>query len=127
MTNALAVDDRPATPQPTRTTGEIVYDAGTVLTLYFGSLVIPVVGWIVGLVMLWEGPRWTRTQKWIGTLIWPVAIAAAGAVLFVVRMATDSTGLGVAFWAVVVPVLVALPAVFVYLLVAARRSGTTVH
>lgn len=123
MTNALAAEHRPAPAQPTRGTAETVYDAGTVLALYFGSLVIPVVGWIVGVVLLWEGPRWSTAQKWIGTLVWPVSFAVAGVVLFAAGTAAAPDGPGRAFWFGIVPALVALPVVFVYLLVAARRSA----
>ncbi len=121
MTNALAAGDRPGTDEPTRSTSETVYDAGTVLALYFGSLVVPVVGWVVGVVLLWEGPRWSTAQKWLGTLVWPVSFAVAGAVLFAAGTGTDPGAPAPAFWLGVVPALVALPTVFVYLLITARR------
>jgi hypothetical protein len=34
-------------------------------------VVIPVFGWIAGLVLLWSSQDWTTRDKWIGTLIIP--------------------------------------------------------
>lgn len=48
----------------------------TVLILAFGGFVVPVAGWIVGLVMLWVSKGWTRLDKAIGTFFIPVALAA---------------------------------------------------
>ena len=39
------------------------------------------VGWIGGVVLLWKSDRWTRTEKWLGTLVWPFGLVF---VLFVV-------------------------------------------
>lgn len=61
---------------PDRTSGDRFYDVATVLLLLLGNVVVPVLAWIAGVVMLWNGPRWTTRQKWIGTLIWPVAAVA---------------------------------------------------
>ncbi|MEW2506031.1 hypothetical protein AB0878_36830 [Amycolatopsis sp. NPDC047767] len=57
---------------PVRTSGERVYDVATPLILLLGNFVVPVLGWVAGVAMLWNGPRWNTRQKWIGTLIWPV-------------------------------------------------------
>lgn len=35
-----------------------------------GSL-IPVIGWVVGIVLVWMSPVWSKTQKLMATLIWP--------------------------------------------------------
>jgi uncharacterized membrane protein len=66
---------------PARAGGELAYDVGTVLVLLLAGFVVPVLGWIAGVVMLWNGPRWTTREKWAGTLLWPAAILVAGALL----------------------------------------------
>jgi hypothetical protein len=45
--------------------------AVTLLTV--GSLV-PVVGWLVGVGLLWTSRLWTRGEKWLGTLVLPGGI-----------------------------------------------------
>jgi HAAS len=36
-----------------------------------GGIVLPVIGWIIGAVWLWNSPIWTRRDKLIGTLVVP--------------------------------------------------------
>lgn len=36
-----------------------------------GSLFIPIIGWVVGLVLVWMSPVWSKVQKMAATLIWP--------------------------------------------------------
>jgi len=35
-----------------------------------GSL-IPIVGWVVGIVLVWMSPVWSKAQKLLATLVWP--------------------------------------------------------
>ncbi|GAA1163035.1 HAAS signaling domain-containing protein [Nesterenkonia sandarakina] len=65
-----------------RTDGSLFYDVLSVLVLSLGGFVVPVVGWIAGVIMIWNGPRWTMTDRWAGTLAWPAAIAPPFAFLF---------------------------------------------
>jgi hypothetical protein len=46
-------------------------DLLAVVGLVVGSLVLPVVGWLVGLVLLWRSRSWTPLEKLLGTLVWP--------------------------------------------------------
>jgi hypothetical protein len=46
-------------------------DLLAVVGLVVGSLVLPVVGWLVGLVLLWRSRSWTTLEKLVGTLVWP--------------------------------------------------------
>ena len=39
--------------------------------LLIGGIVLPVLGWIIGVVILWASERWTRREKLIGTLVVP--------------------------------------------------------
>ena len=45
-------------------------EVGAVVMLTVGSL-IPVVGWVVGLILLWSSGLWRRSEKLLGTLIVP--------------------------------------------------------
>ena len=36
-----------------------------------GSLFIPLIGWVVGIVLVWMSPVWSKLQKTIATLVWP--------------------------------------------------------
>jgi hypothetical protein len=44
--------------------------------LLLGGIVIPVLGWFVGVVLLWLSPRWTTRDKLLGTLVWPGGLLA---------------------------------------------------
>jgi hypothetical protein len=48
----------------------------TLLLLLVGSLIIPVVGWLIGAIMLWISRVWTWREKLAGTLIMPGGLAA---------------------------------------------------
>lgn len=51
------------------------YVAVTALLIGIGGIVLPVVGWVAGLVALWTGRVWTTLERWIATLA-PVAASA---------------------------------------------------
>ena len=46
-------------------------DLLAIVGLVVGSLVLPVVGWLVGLVLLWRSRSWTTLEKLLGSLVWP--------------------------------------------------------
>jgi uncharacterized membrane protein len=52
-----------------------------VIFLLIGGVVIPVLGWIVGVVLLWVSPRWHTREKLLGTLVWPGGLLAPALVL----------------------------------------------
>lgn len=39
------------------------------LLVAFGGIVIPVLGWIAGIVMVWMSKTWRTWEKWVGTLL----------------------------------------------------------
>lgn len=55
-----------------------VHDVIAVLLLLLGGFVVPILGWVAGVVMLWNSPRWSEPDKWLGTLAWPVVIVGGG-------------------------------------------------
>jgi uncharacterized membrane protein len=76
---ASARDD--GTPRPDRQPGVFVegpaerrspwgaLEIATVILLGVGAVVIPILGPLVGLILLWSSSQWTRRQKRIGTAI----------------------------------------------------------
>jgi hypothetical protein len=46
-------------------------EVGALILLPFGGVVIPFVGWFVGVVLLWVSDAWTARDKLIGTLVIP--------------------------------------------------------
>lgn len=56
-------------------TGERWYLVAASLLVALGGILIPVLGWIAGIVMVWLSPSWWVWEKWVGTLA-PFAIAA---------------------------------------------------
>ena len=53
-----------------------------VIFLLTGAFIIPFVGWIVGVVLLWVSRAWTTREKWLGTLVLPGGLAASVALVF---------------------------------------------
>lgn len=64
---------------------------GALLLLLLGGLVVPVVGWVVGVVLLWSSHRWSSRQKLAGTLLTPGGFGSAILVL-VLKLLAGSTG-----------------------------------
>lgn len=123
MTVTTATDTTASTTHPEpRCPGE-AYDVLTVLTLLLGGFLVPVVGWLAGVVLLWGSPRWGTGQKWLGTLVWPGVVVAPLVPAAIGAALGGSTGWFVAAAVVgVLGLLVVLPAVFVHLLRARRTA-----
>lgn len=58
----------------------------TTALLYFGGLVVPLAGWVLGIMMRWASPLWTRREKLIAAIMPP----AVGVVLFGLLALTGS-------------------------------------
>jgi len=63
----------PPTPPPSRGRG---LEIAAIVLISAGSFLIPVVGWIVGVVLLWASSRFTRADKLVGTLMPPLGFFA---------------------------------------------------
>jgi uncharacterized membrane protein len=70
------------------------YSVLTVALIIVGGYVVPVVGWLVGVAMLWASDRWSRRDKWLGTLAGPLAAVIPVAMLLVARLWLPATGGG---------------------------------
>lgn len=46
-------------------------ELAAVLLLTVGGIVVPLVGWLIGVFLLWMSSWWTTREKWLGTLVWP--------------------------------------------------------
>jgi len=105
------------------------YTIATGFLLLVGGIAIPIIGWLIGVVLLWASQTWTLRDKLFGTLApplggyWIVAAITGGGVLL--PGVTDGTNplfpappeLVVLSWIGIVLPFVTL----VYLLVRARR------
>ncbi|MBC6468064.1 HAAS signaling domain-containing protein [Actinomadura alba] len=55
--------------------GVAAFELATVILLLVGGIVLPVLGWVIGAVLLWASARWTLRDKVIGTLVFPGGLA----------------------------------------------------
>jgi hypothetical protein len=64
---------------PREATGRRVgaFEVVTVILLLIGGIVLPVLGWVIGAVLLWASGRWTVRDKVIGTLVVPGGMGVA--------------------------------------------------
>lgn len=52
-------------------------EVGAIIFLLPGSIVLPFVGWVVGVILLWASSIWTLRDKIIGTLVIPGGLLPA--------------------------------------------------
>jgi hypothetical protein len=62
---------------PTAATERRPRDLLTIVLLLLGGLIIPFVGWLAGVVLLWCSSSWTVGRKLLGTLVWPGGLLLA--------------------------------------------------
>ncbi len=66
-------------------------DAFAVVLLLLGGLVIPLVGWLAGVVLLWSSAAWTRREKLLGTFVIPGGLATPMMLLLVAGVSAGRT------------------------------------
>jgi uncharacterized membrane protein len=74
----------PAEPAPLATVVERRsrgLDIAALVLLLIGGVVLPLVGWLVGVALLWISAAWTVPQKLLGTLVVPGGLALPVALL----------------------------------------------
>jgi hypothetical protein len=89
------------TPPPVPTRRSIgALDVTAVVLLLVGGLVLPVIGWVIGAVLLWASATWNRREKLLGTLVIPGGLLTPLALLLVggqtcsyTEVTDDATGL----------------------------------
>ncbi len=91
---AAALDDSPSTdarPGWASARPGTALELTAVLMLTVGSF-LPVVGWLVGVALLWVSSRWTTAEKLLGTLVVPLGPAGAIMLGGLTAMQTCSSG-----------------------------------
>lgn len=71
---AIAEDARERFGIPRRRAGAM--EGIAVASLLFGGLLIPVIGWVFGVILLWASRVWSTRDKILGTLFVPGGLAA---------------------------------------------------
>jgi uncharacterized membrane protein len=66
-------------------------EIATLILLLIGGIVIPLFGWVIGVVLLWVSNAWNVRDKIIGTLVVPGGL---GLSLFLLFYAASSSGEG---------------------------------
>jgi hypothetical protein len=67
-------------------------DVAAVVLLLVGGLIVPVVGWFVGLVLLWVSNAWNVRDKVIGTVFVPGGLGLAGFLILLAGATGGSSG-----------------------------------
>jgi hypothetical protein len=62
-----------------------------VFLLPFGSFVLPLIGWILGIILLWASRVWSTREKLVGTLVPPGGLSA---ILWLALIGTGTTCTG---------------------------------
>jgi hypothetical protein len=63
------------------------WDVVALIMLLVGGVILPVIGWIIGVVLLWVSETWTTREKLVGTLVVPGGLALP---IFIELTATSS-------------------------------------
>lgn len=92
-----------------------------IVLLLVGGIVVPVLGWLVGVALLWSSPVWTRRDRLIGTLVVPGGLALPFGIGFVAMVEPALPTLVVSM--VLVLSSFAAVATAVYLRARMRRAG----
>ena len=66
--------ERFGTPRGPRMGAQEIF---ALLLMTIGSFLFPVIGWIIGIALLWGSSAWSRRDKWVGTLLFPGGFGAA--------------------------------------------------
>ena len=90
--HAIAVEaGAPPAPMPAPRAGRGL-EITSVILISAGSFLIPVLGWIVGVALLWASRRFSRADKLIGTLVPPFGFFAPFFLVFAVGAGSSSSG-----------------------------------
>lgn len=70
------------------------FDIIAALLVMVGGVVVPVVGAVAGVVMVWFSKSWTRAEKWITTLVPLILIALIAVVITVLSSVNAQSAAG---------------------------------
>ena len=135
---AAAADGDHSTAQRDRNPGpprSMNLEIWAVLLLTVGSIVLPVIGWLIGVVLMWSSDRWQTREKILGSVVIPGGIGIYGLFFFFAASVEQCSGEvstcgSSASWTdVIVPVLFGVAAVAAivvpFFLLYLARSRTT--
>jgi len=77
-----------ATPAGALADRRIAPEVWALVMLTIGSL-LPVLGWAIGLALLWRSRRWSTRDKLLGTLVWPGGMQPLWIMLAIPSGSTD--------------------------------------
>ena len=120
---AAAAYEQAGVPFPQRrTTWQKLYDVATIALMTIGGWApLPIVGWLIGIGLLWTGSRWDRRDKIVGTLISPAVVLTGYGLI--TRVTRPSSGGGFITPNMLAATAVSTLVTAVYLIVRARRYG----
>ena len=97
----IAAEARAAsTPPAAPTQDNRTYIILTGLVVAFGGIIVPVLGWIVGLALMWSSKSWLRWEKWVATLAVPVVVLLVFLPMQMFSLSVPHWGLLAGFWLV---------------------------
>ena len=73
-------------PSRTKKVAAGALEIAALVLLLIGAVLVPIVGWIAGVVLLWVSPVWTTGQKLIGTFIVPGGLGLPFFLMFMSRI-----------------------------------------
>jgi hypothetical protein len=88
----IAREAWPAAASPAPTAGPLEWAA--VIFLLVGGVIFPLLGWLVGVVLLWCSKVWTPRAKAIGTLVIPGGLLLATFLMLAIPLSTSTTSCG---------------------------------
>jgi hypothetical protein len=66
-------------------------DVVAIVLLLVGGLIVPLVGWVVGVVLLWVSDAWKVRDKVIGTVFLPGGLGLTGFIVLLAGLTGDSS------------------------------------
>lgn len=114
---AVAGIEQPAAQAPVQKSG--AYLGFTVALLVVGGYIVPVLGWVAGLVLIGMSPVWNRTQK-IRAI---VSSVAGGIVAFAILLALRGPELGTVGFVIFLGLPLVVNIVIAYVLSAQWRAS----
>ena len=67
-------------------------DVAAIVLLLVGGLIVPLVGWLPGVVLLWRSNAWNVRDKVIGTVFVPGGLGLVGFIILLAGATSDSNG-----------------------------------
>ena len=67
-------------------------DVAAIVLLLVGGLIVPLVGWLPGVVLLWRSNAWNVRDKVIGTVFVPGDLGLVGFIILLAGATRDSNG-----------------------------------